>query len=133
MKLHLNVEGLDTLNVQVERTIVNVRREAKKFCLEEARQIMEESIFEVPVETGALRDSSYIEQDSEGDVEFGYGAGDRVNPRTKQSPQEYMMAVHERLDTYHPVGKAKFLEDPVNRHKITIEEKVARRLNRVLL
>jgi hypothetical protein len=45
---------------------------------------------------------------------IGYGGnGNPINPKTGYPASSYMLAVHEDLLAFHPVGKAKFLEDPV--------------------
>lgn len=126
MRIHSQIDGVKELQGTVERTIVRVRREAKKYVLAEAEDIMKESRGEVPVDTGALLNSAYIEQQGNGDVVFGYGKQNaQVNSKTGKSTEDYMMAVHERLDVRHPVGKAKFLEDPVNRHAAVMAKKMA--------
>ena len=43
-----------------------------------------------------------------------------------------MVAVHERLDVYHPNGKAKFLEDPVNRHTRKGTDSIAAKIRKLL-
>lgn len=133
MKIHVDVVGVKQLQGSIERTVVNVRREAKKYIADEAKAIMEESQQEVPVDTGALRASAFVDIDSEGNATFGYGGSSvQTNPKTGQLTDDYMTAVHERLDIVHPQGKAKFLEDPVNRHKDTMEVKMAARLRRYM-
>lgn len=103
----------------------------RKVAMDEVRSIMEESLSEVPRGTGALAASAFINQDRKGNITFGYGgANTQINPVTGESTDEYMMSVHERLDARHPIGKAKFLEDPVNRHKATLEKDLANKLSK---
>lgn len=133
MKITMELVGDKKLQGNINRTVVNVRREAKRFVKEEAEAIMTESRLEVPVVSGALRDSGFVEIDKEGNATFGYG-GPRaqMNPTTGTLTEDYMVAVHERLDLVHPNGKAKFLEDPVNRHTQQMEVKMAARLRKYM-
>ena len=131
MKASCHVEGLDTLQGKITRQKIKVKREAKKVCLAEAEEIMKESLAEVPRDTEALADSAFIEQQENGDVIFGYGKDNvQTNPKSGRLTSEYMMAVHERLDVHHDVGKAKFLEDPINRNKGKLEKSFAQKLKR---
>lgn len=101
----------------------------KKVAMEEAQSIMDESLAEVPKDTNSLASSAYINQDRKGNITFGYGGKNaQTNPVSGSNTEEYMLAVHERLDVHHPNGKAKFLEDPVNRHAAALEQNVANKL-----
>jgi hypothetical protein len=85
---------------------------------QEALAIMAQSKQEVPVDTGRLRQTGYVAKPRptvRGPmVSMGYGT-------------RYALPVHERLEVRHPVGKAKFLEDPVNAAKQGYTDRVARR------
>lgn len=76
---------------------------------EEGEQTMTESKLETPVETGALRASGHVDgPHDEGSavwIELAYGG----------AAAGYALIVHERTDVHHPVGKAKYLEDPAMR------------------
>lgn len=114
------------LEAYIERTVVNVRRTATKFVRKEAEEILAESLEEVPKDTGTLAESAYIEQQSDGSYSVGYGRGG-MNPKTHAPAKEYMVKIHEDLSLSHPHGgKAKFLEDPVNRHAAVLEKKAAK-------
>ena len=130
MKIHVTVEGNKRLDANIERTKRAIFQASKEEALKVAQKIMEESLKEVPRDTGALAEAAYVEQDSKGEVSFGY-AGNRLNPKTGQSVDEYMVAVHERLDVHHPVGKAKFLEDPINRNKDQAVKTIGQRFREI--
>lgn len=71
----------------------------------------------VPVDTGALRASSYVTQPRvEGSVirvELGYGGpAAQINPKSGEPASGYALYVHENLEAHHPVGQAKYLEVP---------------------
>ncbi len=56
----------------------------------------------VPLDTGALKNSAFTRKVGSGfstDVQVGY-------------TQEYAVFVHENLEAHHPIGQAKFLEQP---------------------
>lgn len=133
MKVDFQISGMKELKGTLQRQSVLFVKETKKAVREEAEQIMDESLKEVPRDTEALANSAYIDQDAEGNVTFGYGGPNaQINPKTGQSTEEYMLAVHERLDVNHPNGKAKFLEDPINRRTAAIENRLISRLRRFL-
>ena len=85
----------------------------------EGERIMATSKTEVPVETGALRASGQVTPPTitaQGvEVVLGYG----------NSSVGYAVYVHENLMARHPVGKAKFLEDPMNRARQGMEDRLA--------
>lgn len=89
--------------------------------IEGARMIQRESIKEVPKDTTALSQSTFVSDQIfatvlRSKVRVGYGGPSaKVNPRTLKSTAEYMVKVHEDLAQHHNNGKAKFLEDPANR------------------
>jgi hypothetical protein len=86
---------------------------------QEAQGIMAASQGLVPVDTGALRSSSYVTE-PERDVDritviLGYGGvAAKINPKSGQSTDGYAIIVHENLEAFHKVGTAKFLELPFN-------------------
>ena len=116
MKLEIEITGIKECEIYAGVLAAQVAGKSQKYTLAAAKEIMDESLSEVPRATGSLADSAFIEQDGS-TVTFGYGAQHAVyNEKNKQMTEEYMVAVHERLDVVHPEGKAKFLEDPVNNH-----------------
>jgi hypothetical protein len=118
MRINYNITGLSELHQNMERSKWDIIGATKKGMLLAAQEIMAESLKEVPRMTNTLADSAFVEQDAKGNVDFGYGGTHaKINPLTGLSANDYMVAVHERLDVFHPTGKAKFLEDPVNRYK----------------
>ena len=93
----------------------NGSRKALQAALNE---ISEASLAQVPRDTDTLASSQYYEITGHWKTgwtgEIGYaGPYDPINPKTGQPASAYVLAVHEDLSAHHPVGKAKFLEDPV--------------------
>lgn len=99
--------------------------------VEGAERIRKASIEEVPKDTRALAQSTFLTDrivptSMRSQVRVGYGGtGVKINPRTKEPTTKYMVEVHENLAQGHRNGKAKFLEDPVNRLLPEIIELVA--------
>ena len=99
----------------------------------EAQGIIAQSQPLVPVDTSALRSSSYVQDPMrEGSlvtVNFGYGGpAAQINPKTKESTDAYALFVHENLEAFHPVGTAKFLEMPFNQAKAGMGARIARNM-----
>lgn len=93
----------------------NGSRKALQVALEE---IAENSLAQVPQDTSTLASSLFYEitghYKTGWDGIIGYaGPYDPVNPKTGKPASSYVIAVHEDLSKHHPIGKAKFLEDPV--------------------
>lgn len=86
----------------------------------EAEGLITEAKQETPVDTGALRASGHVRQPEikENEIVVRCGFGGVGAP--------YGLYVHENLEASHPVGKAKYLEDPANRRAPTMEERVGR-------
>ena len=115
--------SVDTTSVQrfsancdaIMTKVGNGSRKALQSALED---ILEESLKQVPIETGTLMDSASYEitghYKTGWEGKIGYGMNiDAVNPNSGKPASSYAVAVHEDLSAKHPIGKAKFLEDPV--------------------
>lgn len=88
----------------------------------EGEEIMAASKPLVPVDTGALRSSGYVQppviDGTVVRVTLGYGGpAAKINPKTGQSTEGYAIFVHENLEAHHPVGMAKYLEIPFDAAK----------------
>lgn len=92
----------------------------------EAERLIADAKMETPVDTGALRASGHVQTPQMNgnmvEVVCGFG-GPAVN---------YALIVHENLENFHPVGKAKYLEDPLNRRIPTMAERIAQGLTKRL-
>ena len=114
---------LQKFDATCQIAIRNVFRGTKKATTAAAQEILGESMAQVPKETYTLLMSAYYEVSRRSDTSLstwayeaiiGYGGnGNPINPKTGYPASSYMLAVHEDLLAFHPVGKAKFLEDPV--------------------
>lgn len=94
-------------------------RELARALHREAERIMRTSKQEVPVDTGALRDSGYVEPATitAAGVEVILGYGGAAIP--------YALRQHEELSYAHTVGKAKYLEDPWKAAQTDMDERLA--------
>ena len=106
-----------------EASIRNVFRGTKKATEAACQEILSNSMAEVPKDTHTLLMSAFYEVSRRRIKVWAYkailgygGNGDPINPRTGQPASTYMVDVHEDLTARHPVGKAKFLEDPVREY-----------------
>lgn len=101
-----------SLNYKLQR----VRGGAKGVLKSEAESIMEVSKALCPQDTGTLVSTAFVSAKGTNGftdtVTFGY-SGSAINPKSGISSKNYMVKVHEDLDTPHSVGQAKFLEIPV--------------------
>lgn len=74
-----------------------------------AEQVMSLSRPLVPVDTGVLRGSGFVNFPTVtpvgASVEFGYGG----------AASAYAIVQHERLDYHHTVGQAKYLQEPLEK------------------
>ena len=81
-------------------------------------EIMTDAKLLTPVDTGALRASGHVQGPTLGpEVAVTLGFGGPSAP--------YAVYVHERLDLRHPVGQAKFLEEPFKAKASQIPERIA--------
>lgn len=103
---------------------------------EEYEVVMTESKEQVPVDTGALRGSGHVQlpkiAGAKVEVEGGYGGPAGAGNHGGETNDEhvgYAVYVHEDLEASHPVGKAKYLEDPFSAAQPQIEKAMIGALN----
>jgi hypothetical protein len=85
---------------------------AAKALRNEAQEAFAHSQDEVPVDTGALKASGRVRPDS---GVFSRGNDVYVEITYGGTAVDYGVYVHENLESNHPHGKAKYLEDPMMR------------------
>lgn len=131
MKIDMNVKvvGMENVIGRIRAIMQNAEDGGTEGIMQVAREVYRKSQEQIPRETGTAAASGYITRVrtlAGPRVTVGYGGGKaRVNPKTGQSAADYLLPLHERLDTFHPNGKAKFLEDPLNEAAATIAQVVA--------
>ncbi len=107
----------------LERVLVHLSNQAGAALMQVAEEEMGESKQRTPVDTGALRDSGFVEPpvfDPTGvSVRLGFG-GPAI---------DYAVAVHENLESHHDVGQAKFLESVLLESAPFLAQRIAARMN----
>ena len=133
--------GTDEALSRLRWLIDNFPHEVAGELYVEAELTMTDSKKEVPVDTGALRDSGFVEApkitSKEISVTLGYGGvAAKVNPKTGQSSDNYAIIVHERLPgEVHwrsPGTKEKYLEDPIKKRSAKLLERINLKILRLL-
>lgn len=86
-----------------------------------AQEVMGDSIFECPEDTGVLVESARVEgavkEGKRIKVRMGYGYGDAINPKTKRTADQYALPVHEIYYAEHQAPtKDHYLIDPLLQH-----------------
>lgn len=126
------ISGIDRLEANLIREFNKFEARAREAVREEAYELKEESQFEVPVMSGALQESAYVREAKSSDKMVGYivgyGGSNAKTGARGYSTSNYALAVHEKLFAQHVNGKAKYLEDPLNRRAARFEGSLARRL-----
>lgn len=117
-------QSLDKFDAQCNVALSKLGNGSRKALVEACNVILGESMAQVPQETSTLLMSAFWEVNGHyttgWNAIIGYGGnGDPINPKTGKPASSYMMAVHENLSAHHPIGKAKFLEDPVREYAAT--------------
>lgn len=111
-----------------------VERGTKKATRQACEEILAESLRQVPKDTNTLAKSAFYEIQGKYrnfTAIIGYGGnGDPINPKTGRAASDYMVVVHEDLQARHPVGKAKFLEDPVREYQHKMRQTYARAIRK---
>lgn len=108
-----------------------VDRGTRKATEAMSKEIMDNSLQQVPRDTSTIAKSAYrvVSGNSKQgfQAEFGYGGnGNPRNPKTGAPASQYMVVVHEDLSAKHKIGKAKFLEDPVRQYQAAAAGKYAK-------
>lgn len=113
------VFNLGKVLANIEKAGKEIDKKAAKALTDEGNEILKKSMEQCPVATGTLRRSGTVNNPKtkagEMSVEIGYHT-------------DYAGPVHENMEASHPVGKAKFLEDPVNEALPTFTANVKKRM-----
>jgi len=113
--LTLDMASVATLEAQLLRKLQRAQIYGGVSIREQSEELMAQSQALVPVDTGTLLASGFVEDiELGGDsaVRIGYN-GSNINPKSGKPVSSYLMEVHERLDRFHPRGQAKFFEIPI--------------------
>lgn len=136
MALSLKISGVTQALKNLQAIFQEVPHEAAAALYQEAELIMTDSKKEIPVDTGAARDSGFVEEPVKSllgaKVSLGYGGvATKINMETGEPTSVYLTYLHEDLKAKHLVGKAKFLEDPAKAHAKELERRVRIRIKNI--
>lgn len=124
MRLGLDLKGLKEVDKEFERLLREVPEAVAVGLYLEAEAIMAKSIREVPVDTGRLRATGFVQEPvirgTGVTVMMGYGTN-------------YAVYVHENTTARHTVGKAKFLQHPLEAAAEGFGSRVAKRAAQALI
>lgn len=122
VKVRTNISGFDQLKANLQAYIRDIPDATMDQLHEVASHIMINSQDEVPKDTKALVKSGFIVEEGNSIIAGYGGPNTKINPKTGILTEEYALRVHEDLSVNHPVGKAKFLEDPFNEAMQNLDE-----------
>jgi len=101
--IEIKLEGFVELDNKFKKSISEISDVIQDALLDCGNDLQQKSVDITPVDTGALRASAFTEADRQG-----------KNPSVIVGfEEEYAIYVHENLEAHHPVGQAKFLEQPL--------------------
>lgn len=140
IQFHISKTELNKFERSTEAVVLNVDTATKRATEQACREILEESLAQVPRDTGALASTGFYEVERnmgtkhytyQGTIGYAGTAGkgaayDKLNPKSRSKVSDYAVRVHEDLTAKHPNGgKAKFLEDPVRAYGSSNFKRVA--------
>lgn len=140
MKVKVKIEGVDKLKRTLERLGAKAPEKLAPLLYQEGETIMREAKELTPVDTGALRSTGHVQlpvlTEKGASVTLGFGgpagatftnkATGRVVKRGERIG--YAVWVHEDMTAFHPVGQAKFLEEPFKKHAKAMPSRLAAKL-----
>jgi hypothetical protein len=124
MALEVNWEGLDVLQAYIKQGIPSAAQATRRQVYQSTHRAFTQSQIQVPVRTGALKNSGSMKETEDGLWVIGYGG----------TAASYALAVHENLTAHHkPPTKAKYLEDPVRDEKLRLVEELGKEVEAAIL
>jgi len=133
----IHAEGFERMRARLSGFAQRYPQEVKAALKTEAEIIMTESKKQVPVDTGSLKNSGFVNEPTQSgqtiSIKLGYGGiATKVNPRSGEITTVYAIYVHENMGYHHTVGKAKFLEDPIAKSREKLMNRIIYRVKRLL-
>lgn len=124
MGASFEINGLKELQATLSKLADEQTQKAAGALYRIAEQIMREAKEQTPVRDGILRASGTVSLPDVGPdgvtVTMGFGG----------AAEAYAVEQHENLQYRHTVGNAKFLERPTLEHAKTLEDDLAREMQR---
>lgn len=124
--MNIKLEGIEKLQNMLKTGGKQATIATARALYSEANKIFIDSQAQVPIDTGALRASGIVTKPyvvgTTATVQISYGG----------AAAPYAVIVHEDLEANHPVGKAKFLEDPLTQAIPNLTKNVANSVEALL-
>jgi len=115
----IEIRGIEALRTVLAQLADQAPHKMGGALFRQANFIMKEAKEQTPVDTGVLRASGHVDepmiQGSKVSVQLGFGG----------VAEAYAIPVHENLTARHPVGNAKYLENPMLAATGELEAKLA--------
>lgn len=122
MNINIDIQGADKVTANLQKLGEGSVKRLAAALYQEGEGLIAEAKSITPVDTGALRASGHVQQPviqgKQVTVNCGFGG----------AAASYAVYVHENLEAHHPVGQAKFLEEPAKRRAMTMNRRIAERL-----
>lgn len=99
----VQLQGFSELTNKLNRNASRVEDTCQDALLECGNDLQQKAVDITPKDTGALRGSAHTDAEPQAGKPSVVVAFD----------EEYAIYVHENLEAHHPVGQAKFLEQPL--------------------
>jgi hypothetical protein len=121
MSISVKLTGAGELQRELQRLMKEAPDAMADALLEEAHALGADSVPLTPLKRGRLRNSRFVElkKGKNPEATVGYDT-------------EYAVHVHERTELRHPVGQAKFLQEPFERRQSGYFERLAARAKQFL-
>lgn len=131
--IEIKFENLHKVLASLAQLGADYEHELEAGLYQEAEKVMAASKRLVPVDLGALRSTGHVPPpEKTGDeitVTMAYG-GPAGPPFNKEVG--YAVHVHENLRAHHKVGQAKYLEQPYAEASNDMDERLSKRLQKVI-
>lgn len=98
----IKLEGFVELTNKLNKSFSQISDTVQSALLDCGNDLQQKAVDITPIDTGALRASAFTEAESGSNPSVIVGF-----------EEEYAIFVHENLEAHHPVGQAKFLEQPL--------------------
>lgn len=129
MSISIEVHGMDKLVAKLRDMGTHLTQEMAQAIKSEAEIEMTEAMKRTPVKRGWLRASGRVT----GPASPGQGYEVRISfggPTPNGEMVDYAVAVHENMDSLHPVGQAKYLESVIVESRPHFYKRVIARMKR---
>lgn len=118
--MNIKLTGVKQMLDKIEKLRTGFKKEVEEALQVEALIELNEAKMRVPIDTGVLFDSGF--------VDYPKWSGDKVSVQIGFSAS-YAVYVHEDLQAFHRNGRAKFLESTLRESAPHMRNRLAARIN----